>query len=86
MPPAARSREGWAKLVRRVGRGLAAAARIAEEKTPTVGVKPGSRRTFGGILLTLADHNSCHLGQIVTLRRGDVARPTAALRTFVDDR
>jgi hypothetical protein len=49
-------------------------------------VKPGSRRTFGGILLTLADHNSCHLGQIVTLRRGDVERPTAALRTFVDDR
>jgi len=48
MPPAARSREGWAKLVRRFERGLAAAARTAEEKTPTVGVKPGSRRTFGG--------------------------------------
>jgi uncharacterized damage-inducible protein DinB len=69
MPPLAGSRNGWAKLVKRFERGLAAAALIAEEKTPTAGVKPGSRRTFGGILLTLADHNSYHLGQIVTLRR-----------------
>jgi uncharacterized damage-inducible protein DinB len=69
MPPLAGSREGWAKLVRRFERGTAAAARIAEEKNPTSGVRPGSRRTFGGILLTLTDHNSYHLGQIVTLRR-----------------
>lgn len=69
MPLARGASKAWAELVEHFVKGLKKATRLARTKHLCDPPRPDSNRTYGSTLVTLADHNAYHLGQIVTLRQ-----------------
>ncbi len=69
MPPVRESTKKWAGLVRRFARGLKEAEGVALTMNLTTRLKTKYKRSYGSVLVTLADHNSYHLGQIVQMRK-----------------
>jgi uncharacterized damage-inducible protein DinB len=69
MPPAGEAAKAWASLVKRFTKGLKEAEQIAQTEDLDTLTTPDSERSFGSLLVTLADHNSYHVGQIVQLRK-----------------
>lgn len=69
MPPVRAGAKKWDNLVRKFGEDLREAAGIA--KTMSLGTRIPSRikRSYGSVLVTLADHNAYHIGQIVQMRK-----------------
>ena len=70
------SPEGWTTLVGRFVAGLERASRIGEDParlvrqvTPAIEFPPLARYTVHDALVHVAQHNSHHLGQIITTRR-----------------
>ena len=69
MPPAREATKVWARLVRRFAKGLKEAEGVALTMNLNSIIKPKSKRSYGSVLITLADHNSYHLGQFVQMRK-----------------
>jgi uncharacterized damage-inducible protein DinB len=69
MPPARGAAKAWAELVAHFEKGLRKAARLARTKHLCDPPRSDAKRTYGSTLVTLADHNAYHIGQIVTLRQ-----------------
>jgi uncharacterized damage-inducible protein DinB len=70
------SAEGWPALVARFDAGLERAARIGEDEarlarpvTPALEFPPLAHYTVRDALVHIAQHNSHHLGQIITTRQ-----------------
>ncbi len=70
------SAEGWPALVGRFGAGLLRAAEIGEDQarlsrpvTPAIEFGPLAHYTVRDALVHVAQHNSHHLGQIITTRQ-----------------
>jgi len=70
------SPEGWPPLVARFGAGLMRAAEIGEDRaqlsrpvTPAIEFPPLAHYTVHDALVHVAQHNSHHLGQIITTRQ-----------------
>jgi uncharacterized damage-inducible protein DinB len=69
MPPVRDSVKKWASLVNHFAGDLKEAEGLARTMNLTSRIKSKSRRSYGSVLVTLADHNAYHLGQIVQLRK-----------------
>jgi len=69
-PPSAESLQGdWAKLCQRFTNGLNEVKRFAREADLDQFLPASSKTTVLGELMTISQHNSYHIGQIVALRR-----------------
>jgi uncharacterized damage-inducible protein DinB len=69
MPPARVAENEWSRIKDEFECGLYRAVSLGQAKDLTAKLHSDFEHTGGGLLLTLAQHNSYHLGQICLLRR-----------------
>ncbi len=69
MPPAKDSAKTWANLVRHFAEDLREAAGLAQTMNLSTRLKTKYKRSYGSVLITIADHNAYHIGQIVQMRK-----------------
>lgn len=69
MPPVRAGAKKWDNLVRKFGEDLREAAGIANTMNLNSRIPSRIKRSYGSVLVTLADHNAYHIGQIVQMRK-----------------